>query len=391
MFLNATLRRNPELVRAAIRLHRDGDIPPDTYVIDLDTVAANATQLASSAHTHGIELFFVCKHLGRNPAAIATIAEHLPQAAAIDVHEARLLHRCGVRLGNAGHLVQLPERDIDDIVSRRPQAVTVFNLDKARSVTHAAAKHGLRQPLLARLTDDGDSFYPGQEGGIPLAALEEFATEVARLPGAQLAGLTSFPCLLYQPVTAQLEATPNLRTLLHGRHLLEAAGRPVTWINAPSATCVAAMPTLAAWGVTHAEPGHALTGTVPLHAHDMDQPERPALVYVSEVSHLLPNGQPAIFGGGFYSRADIHHTLLTRNPDTDGLLWPVEPAPADNIDYYRLLAEPDGTADAHPGDTAVLAFRTQIFVTRSTVAAVAGLATGHPHLAGLYDPFGRPL
>lgn len=61
----------------------------------------------------------------------------------------------------------------------------------------------------------------------------------------------------------------------------------------------------------------------------------------------------------------------------------------ENIDYYRLLQRPTHAADVEVGDTAVLAFRTQIFVTRSTVAVVAGLSTGEPRLTGLYDAQGR--
>ena len=68
----------------------------------------------------------------------------------------------------------------------------------------------------------------------------------------------------------------------------------------------------------------------------------------------------------------------------------MQDAPAENIDYYRLLDAPPGERAA-PGDTAVLAFRTQVFVTRSRVAVVSGLADGTPELTGCYDPWGRPV
>jgi predicted amino acid racemase len=59
------------------------------------------------------------------------------------------------------------------------------------------------------------------------------------------------------------------------------------------------------------------------------------------------------------------------------------------IDYY-------GQLDAIPkrvqvGDTVIAAFRTQIFVTRSSVAVVKGLHSGHPTLSGLWDFRGRPM
>ena len=43
------------------------------------------------------------------------------------------------------------------------------------------------------------------------------------------------------------------------------------------------------------------------------------------------------------------------------------------------------------GDTAVFAFRTQIFVTRSQVALVEGIQPGRPSLKAIYDSLGKPL
>lgn len=37
MFLEQTVKRNPELVRLAFSLHRQGIIEPDSYLIDVDT------------------------------------------------------------------------------------------------------------------------------------------------------------------------------------------------------------------------------------------------------------------------------------------------------------------------------------------------------------------
>ena len=42
MFLATMRRRNPALISAAARLHADGRVPAGSYVVDLDTVAANA-------------------------------------------------------------------------------------------------------------------------------------------------------------------------------------------------------------------------------------------------------------------------------------------------------------------------------------------------------------
>lgn len=187
--------------------------------------------------------------------------------------------------------------------------------------------------------------------------------------------------------SAASRATPTFQLVLTARELLAARGLTDLSLSAPSATSMASLPLLAEWGATHGEPGHALTGTTPLHALDPHQPERPAYVYVSEVAHTLADGSPALFGGGFYARAGIRSALLPRTGDR----LTVRNSPPENIDYYRLLDAPDQGRPVRVGDTAVLAFRTQIFVTRSTVAVVAGLSTGRPRLTGLYDALGRAL
>ncbi|WP_330173390.1 alanine racemase [Streptomyces sp. NBC_01498] len=384
MFLDAVLARNPELVDVAVSLHRSGAVPPDTYVIDADSVEANAALLAGEAERLGLSLWFVVKQIGRNPALVRAIARHIPRFAAIDPYEALLLHDAGARAGNVGHLVQIPPRQLPAVLGLRPETVTVFDLANARAVSDAARRLGFVQDVLVRL-EGTDKVYPGQEGGVPLAGLTDFATAAEALPGIRIAGVTAFPCVLCDPLTGAPAPTQNFQLAITSRELLAARGHEGLKLSAPSATCVATLPLLAELGATHGEPGHALTGTTPLHAIDRRQPERPAYVYVSEVAHTLADGRPALHGGGFYPRARIRDALLPRA----GLRLPVLDAPAENIDYYRLLQRPRHAADVEVGDTAVLAFRTQIFVTRSTVAVVAGLSTGKPRLTGLYDAQGR--
>ncbi|NSC24396.1 YhfX family PLP-dependent enzyme [Streptomyces albus subsp. chlorinus] len=387
MFLDSLLTRNPGLADAAADLHRRGEIPPDTYVMDLDAVAENAALLAAEAERVGLTLWFVAKQFGRNPELIRAVARSIPRFAAIDAGEARLLHATGARAGNLGHLVQIPHRALPEMLAWRPETVTVYDLANARAVSAHAQRLGLVQDVLVRLEGAAGSVYPGQEGGVPLAALDKFAEEAERLPGIRLAGVTAFPCVLCDPETGVPAPTPNFDLAVRARDLLAARGHRDLKLSAPSATCVAGLPLLARLGATHGEPGHALTGTTPLHARDATQPERPAYVYVTEVAHTLADGRPALFGGGFYPRSHIDSALLPRT----GLRLPVRGAPAENIDYYRLLEAPEPGGDVRAGDTALLAFRTQIFVTRSTVAVVAGLSAGTPRLTGLYDAHGRAL
>ncbi len=88
------------------------------------------------------------------------------------------------------------------------------------------------------------------------------------------------------------------RRLRRAADALARAGRRDIEINAPGTTSSAVVPALAEAGATQCEPGHGLTGTTPLHAME-DLPERPAAVYLTEVSHLHA-GRAYCFGGGLY-------------------------------------------------------------------------------------------
>ncbi|NLU75068.1 YhfX family PLP-dependent enzyme [Streptomyces sp. HNM0575] len=388
MFLDTVLARNPGLADTAAALHRDGAIPPDTYVVDRDAVEANAALLADQARRSGLTLWFVVKQLGRNPELIAAVARHIPASAAIDAPEARTLRAAGARAGNLGHLAQIPRRALPEMLAWRPEAVTVFDPANARAVSDEARRQGFVQDVLLRLAGGPRSAFPGQEGGIPLEGVAGFAAEAEAMPGIRIAGVTGFPCLVCDPATGTPRPTDTFGMLREARALLDSRGHTGLRLSAPGATSAAALPLLARLGATHGEPGHALTGTTPLHALDPDQPERPGYVYVTEVAHTLADGRPALFGGGFYARAQIKDALLHRT----GLRLPVQGLPAENIDYYRLLeAPPPGAPPVRAGDTALLAFRTQMFVTRSSVAVVSGLASGAPELTGLYDALGRAL
>ena len=67
MFIDVTRRRNPDLIDAAVSLHRAGEIPSNCYIIDLDTVSANAAVVAAAARSHGLTPYQMTKQFGRNP------------------------------------------------------------------------------------------------------------------------------------------------------------------------------------------------------------------------------------------------------------------------------------------------------------------------------------
>ena len=113
----------------------------------------------------------------------------------------------------------------------------------------------------------------------------------------------------------------------------------------------------------------------------MDLPEKPAMVYVSEVSHNL-DGQAYFYGGGYYRRGHFSSALIG---DAHSLVRDnVNPFSDENIDYYL------STQREHPiGSTVIAAFRTQIFVTRSDVAVVSGIQKGITKIEGIYDSLGN--
>ncbi|RQN08554.1 YhfX family PLP-dependent enzyme [Aeromicrobium camelliae] len=384
MFLTMTERRNPALIDVAVALHQSGAIEPDTYVIDRDTVGANAAALAETARAHDVGLWFVSKQYGRNPLISETIAEHIPAAAAIDHREADAVLAAGARLGNLGHLVQVPRRRLPALLSHDPDFVTVTDTANLEAVDSVSGELGRRQRILLKIRGTQESTYPGQDGGFEPDAVAAVLDRYAGLRGAEIAGVTGFPCLSFEPETGRPEPTPTLdRVQAAAKAMREAGIDPV--VSLPSHTSVSSIPEIARLGGAFGEPGHALTGTTPQHAVDMDLREVPALVYVSEIAQL--GTAPSVFGGGFYHRGHARHVIVATPRGRRRAV--LHKAPAASIDYYRRFTWVDDGPEATIGDTAVMALRTQIFVTRSRVAVVSGVGTGRPQLDGIYDPVGR--
>ncbi len=386
MFLDVTLQRNPRLIETALAFHRAGIIPPNCFVIDSDIVAENAALLHQAAHRAGLDLYFTTKQIGFNPLLARRIVEAgISRAIAIDAREVSVLARNQIPIGHVGHLVQIPYHLIGPVLRLEPEVVTVFSVDKAKQISQVAVQEQRQVRLLLRVVADGDFVYPGQAGGLQLDTLVSQAMLIQELPNLRIVGVTSYPCLQLDAATQTLIPTQNLSTILQAaRALQEELGIVVEQINAPGNTCVGVMDLLAQAGATHGEPGHALTGTTYLHTRT-DQAERPAMVYVSEVSHLHGN-QAHLFGGGTYRRAGVHNALVGSGADSLARteILPLDPTA---IDYYVALALPsDHTVQV--GDTVILASRAQVFVSRSYVAVAQGIQAGHPTLAGLFDSWG---
>lgn len=384
MFIEALKAQNPALIEAARTLWRQGAVLPDTWIIDVDQVLENGRKLLAAAQKHGITLYFMTKQLGRNPWLANKLVElGFRGAVAVDFKEARTLRDANVPVSHVGHLVQVPVARVEDSVNGSTEIITLFSLEKAREVSDAALACGRVQAVMLKVFAEYDRLYPGQEAGFPLSELDDTVREIRSMAGIRLTGLTHFPCLLWNEEQQQTQPTRNLMTLLKARDLLHEQGIEIEQINAPSASSCGTLPILAEYGVTHAEPGHALTGTIPANQHG-DQPEAIAMLYLTEVSHQF-QGKSYCYGGGYYRRGHAQHALVfsgDAQPEQARLL------PIDNtsIDYHLAL---EGRYPV--GSPVVMCFRTQIFVTRSDVALVSGIQSGNPVLEALYDSLGHPL
>lgn len=383
MFMEATKKRNPALLEAAISLHQSGEILPDTYILDVDAIQKNAAQILQTAKKYDIQLYFMLKQIGRNPEIAKMLIEQGYEAAVVvDFREAMVMMEHDIPLGNVGHLVQIPTHLLEKVMAYKTEYITIYSLEKLQEVNRVAEKLGIRQKVLLRVVDTGDALYPGQYGGFKLEELPHYFESFKELTHISVAGVTSFPCFLHNTKKDILERTANADTIQKAFSQLKVAGFPVVELNMPSTTSVYTLPFIKELGGTQGEPGHALTGTTPMHA-EKELPEIPAIAYVSEVSHNY-QGKAYIYGGGLYRRGHLDHVLLDNQGARSSSL--VEHLPDENIDYYLELV------DEQPvGTTAVMAFRTQIFVTRSEVALVKGIQTGTPELIGIYDSQGKYL
>jgi predicted amino acid racemase len=389
MFLTVTAERNPALVEHAAWLHQTLAIPPNTYVIDADTVARNAAMTARAGMESVVVLNVMTKQYGRNPRVSQLIRDAgLTRFVAVDPEEARVLWRAGLDVTHVGHLVACSRYDVREVVGHAPEAITVFNLEQASWIQQACADLGRRQNVFLRMYDQTMQYHPGQHGGFTLDQLEPAVDALSQLSGITVSGVTSHPTLTYDYDTGKGGRTAKLDLLRDAAELVRSRTGRAVEINAPGVTCISTLPLLAAEGVTSAEPGSALTGSTPLHAFG-PEPEIPAIVYVSEVSHVFGD-QVFTFGGGFYPRGHVNGARLSRAGSTEFPVLPWVDLPAEAIDYYGELRNV-AAVDVRPGDTAIYAFRNQVFVARSRVAVVEGLASGKPAVTGIYDSLGSVI
>lgn len=383
MFLKELEKQNSELVNFAFKLHETQQILPDTYVIDLDMIHQNTEKIVKEAKKNNVELLYMTKQLGRNPIVAKEIeSAGIEKAVVVDFREAEVFMKNGLGLGNVGHLVQTPKSLLKKIVEYGTKYFTMYSLENATDLNEAAKEVGVKQKIILKIQDVKDDIYPGQVGGFTLEELDNQLEDLKQLSNISVVGLTTFPAILFDEKTKSYQPTSNMETAEKAKSIFQKHEIDCSVMSLPSATATKSIKLIKNLGGNEGEPGHSLTGTTPMHAV-RELPEKPAYCYVSEISHSYGE-HSFIYGGGYYRRGHLKNALIKNGRDLDH----AEVLPLDNssIDYYLELNK-----KYKSGLPVIMCSRTQMFVTRSTIALVKGLHSGDPKLVGLYDSQGRKL
>ncbi|MFV0550958.1 MAG: YhfX family PLP-dependent enzyme [Anaerorhabdus sp.] len=378
MFVEKLLARNPQLIHATLDLYAKNEIMPDTYVVDMDMLLQNAKAILEEAKKNNMHMYFMLKQLGRNPfIAKELIRLGYDGAVVVDFKEAEVMMKHQVPICNVGHLVQPPKTMIQKLVDYGCEYFTIYTIDKAREINACAKAANKIQKILIRVIGKDDLIYSGQTAGFMLDDLDEVIKEIKQFKNLSIKGVTSFPCFLYDESKGENRPTENLLTVLKAKDILVEHDFEIDNLNTPSTTCVSTIKAMANIGSTSGEPGHGLTGTTPLHAYK-DEVEIPSVLYLSEISHNL-DGHSYCFGGGHYRRSHMKNALITK----DLIQCEVNPPTLDSIDYHFELNQMFNV-----GDPVIMAFRFQIFVTRSDVVLVSDIHTNEPKIVGRYNSLG---
>ena len=375
MFLKRLLETNKNFVDATLNLYHKDLILPDSYCIDVDAFLYNAKLILSEAQSKNIKLYYMLKQIGRNP-YLAKKLEELGYlgAVCVDFKEVEIMMENGLKLGNVGHLVQIPKSMIEKVIKYGADIFTVCSLEMIEKISEIALKNNKIQNIMLRILENDSNIYPGQEAGFSKDEVIKILPRLKELKGIKLTGLTSFPCFLYSYDTETIEETNNLKSVLELKEILLENGVEITHLNLPSVTCFENMEIINKYGGTHAEPGHALTGTAPVNTRESK--EKQAYLYVSEISHKFKD-KSYFYGGGYYPRGNMKYGYI------DNKIVEVNKFSSDNIDYYLSLDN-----EYNVFKPIILCFRTQIFVTRSDVILIEGISSNNPKIVGRYSSHG---
>jgi predicted amino acid racemase len=397
LLLEQTLTRNSPLVQAAFELHQRGAIPAATHLIDLDAVAENARAMATAARAHNLRVYLMSKQNGHNPhmAAVA-LAQGLDSIVVVEAFAAHMTHRYGQPVGHVGHLANVPRGQVRQIAAMEPELVTVYSYEMAAWFSAAAAELGRVQDILIRVTNPEDGGpVRGMVGGWTEAECVAAARRLLELPNVRLAGLTQHSCINYatERDPARARPTDGFFTMLRAKEAIERElGLEGLRISCAGNLNSLTFAVLASYGATDVEPGRALTGAAYFHALD-EMPERPAQLFVTEVSHRWQE-QLYVYGGGFAwletfgGGFDGPYRGLVGATLAEAADAPVELLFRGAVDYHGVCTD---VGHARIGDAAVFALHPQAFVERGYVAAVSGVSRGTPRVEAIFDSACHPL
>ncbi|MGL4988539.1 MAG: alanine racemase, partial [Cetobacterium sp.] len=245
MFLDIVQKKNDKLISAAIHLHQNGEITPDSYVLDVDTILENGRLLVESAKKNGIKLYAMTKQFGRVPYLAKKLVDiGFDGIVTVDYKEALVMINNNIKIGNVGHIVQIPSALVEKIVSHNPEIITVYSLDKIKEIDTASKKLGKVQDIMLRVLERDSKIYSGQSGGFYLDEVSKIGAEILKLKNVKLNGLTSFPCFLYNSEKNIIEGTKNIETIKKAEKILKEMGISVEQLNMPSATSLENMETI---------------------------------------------------------------------------------------------------------------------------------------------------
>jgi len=404
--LAKTIEKNPTLIRAATVLHQSGEIPADTYVIDLDMVRSNSERLHREATKNGLKSYICAKQFGRNPLVCKAIMNSgIRDAMAHDIEGAKNLHRHGIPVKHLGHFGQVPASELRYVLEKiKPDVITVFSVEKAKQISEMASKLQVHQGLLLKIIDDPRLELLMVGGGFTEDEAMNAAKQIQSMKNVKVAGTTAYPAFSFNISSKTYRTSPNFEAMIRlAKRLENELGLKLDQINAAGQNCVENMSLAAQDGATHVEPGHSFIGTLASFAF-LDNPvELPAVVYVTEISHFF-SGHALAFGDSYMTTVgfgsvkndlmyEYVYACVGGNPDE--LIKNVMPARPQHLPHsdqgwflYCCLI-PDRNTHVKVGDTAVLSFRPQIFRTpKGRVAVIDGIHRGKPRLLGLFDRSG---
>ncbi len=386
MFLENVFKNNEELIDIAVKLHVKGEILPNTYVIDLDAVESNSKLIKEKSDSLGLEVFAMTKQIGRNEEVCKSIvAGGIDNFVVVDYEEAITLIDNGFKIGNVGHIVQMPRKVIPKILKSNPKYITVYSYENAKEISESAENIDIKKPfeILLKLVDK-NSAYRGQEGGIRKEEIIETYRKIKKLKNIKVVGITAFPCFLYNKEDGKIEETKNMEIIKIGKEILEKEGADIKVVNTPSSNMYSTLEYIKKIGGTQIEPGHALTGTTPMHKEG-NEVEKPAIVYVSEISHFSNEKEAHFYGGGLYQRGNIEKALVGSSVEQLKENKVIASVDTNNIDYYGKIKN---FKNIKVGDTVIMSFRAQIFTARSTVVTVSGISSNKPKVTGVFTAQG---